>query len=67
MSQNIITIESRILKDVDAIQSRNRQLAERAQDLASHARVGYSLVHTHVIETTDCAIFVDTLTRVNED
>ena len=44
----------------------NRQLTNRADDLASYARAGYSLTHTAVIEGADYATFVDTLTRQND-
>ena len=60
MSQGIATIESRVTKDCDAQRDRTRQLANRQEDRTSYARIGDSLVHTHAIETDDCAIFVDT-------
>jgi hypothetical protein len=66
MSSSITTIESRATKDCDTQRDRTCQLANRQEDLTAYARIGYSLVHTHGIDTTDCAIFVDTLTRANE-
>jgi len=63
MAQNITSVVTRVTKDNDQGQARMRQLAEREADLQAHARIGYSLTHTAVIDTPDAATFVDTLTR----
>lgn len=66
MSQSISTIVTRVTKDNDGHQRRMRQLGEREVELQTYARVGYSLAHTTVIETTEEATFVDTLTKPAE-
>lgn len=63
MAQNITSVVTRVTKDNEQSQARMRQLAEREADLQAHARIGYSLTHTAVIDTPDAATFVDTLTR----
>lgn len=63
MSQNITTVVTRVTKDSEQNQARLRQLGEREADLQAHARIGYSLTHTAVIDAPDSATFVDTLTR----
>jgi hypothetical protein len=65
-TMSIQTIETRVTKDDNEIQARSRQLANRSEDLSSHARVGYVLTHTATIDTTEYVTFVDTLTRVND-
>lgn len=65
-TMSIQTIETRVTKDDNEIQAQSRQLANRSEDLSSHARVGYALTHTTTIDGTDYVTFVDTLTRVND-
>jgi hypothetical protein len=60
--QIIQSIANHVNKDGNKA-ARDRQLANRAGELASCARAGYSLTHTAVIEGTEFVTFVDTLTR----
>jgi hypothetical protein len=66
MSQSIQTIENHVTKDDRDAAARNRQLANRGDELTSYARAGYSLAHTATIEGTEYVTFVDTLTRDND-
>ena len=63
--QSIQSIANHVTKDGNKA-ARDRQLANRAGELASCARTGYSLTHTTVIEGPDYVTFVDTLTRNND-
>ena len=63
---SIQTIETRVTKDDNESWSLSGQLANRGEDLSSHARAGYVLTHTATIDGTKQVTFVDTLTRVND-
>jgi len=65
-TMSIQTIETRVTKDDSETCARSHQLANRAEDLKSHAQVGYLLTHTTTIESTDYVTFADTLTRAND-
>ena len=47
---SIQTIQNRVTKRDDEGMTRNRQLADRGEEVASYGRHGYALVHTAVIE-----------------
>jgi hypothetical protein len=63
VTQSIQAIQTRVTKDDNETAARSRQLANRAEELASYARNGYTLAHTAAIEGTEFVTFVDTLTR----
>lgn len=65
-TMSIQTIETRVTKVDNESQARSRQLANRSENLNSHARVGYALTHTASIDGTEYVTFVDTLTRVSD-
>jgi hypothetical protein len=63
MTQSIQTIANHVTKDDNDVPTRNRQLANRAEELTSYARAGYSLTHTATVEGAEFVTFVDTLTK----
>ncbi|ANP74811.1 hypothetical protein PA27867_3899 (plasmid) [Cryobacterium arcticum] len=65
-TMSIQTIETRVTKVDNEGQARSRQLANRSENLSSHAHVRYVLSHTATIDGAEYVTFVDTLTRVND-
>jgi hypothetical protein len=63
MTQSIQTIANHVTKDDSEASVRNRQLTNRADELTSYARAGYSLTHTATVEGAEFVTFVDTLTK----
>ena len=66
--QSITTITTFMpIVDDTEIQRQLRKLGEREEDLAHHARAGYTLAHTATITGPDFTTIVDTLTRDNDN
>jgi hypothetical protein len=63
---SIVAVTNRVTKDDDDSAARNRQLADRASELAGLGQMGYTLAHSAVIEGAESVTFVDTLTRIND-
>ncbi len=62
--QNITTLTTIVpIVDDTEIPRQLRKLAERDEDLASHARSGFTLASTVAITGPEFVTFVDTLTR----
>lgn len=65
--QQITTVITGVPTGDDDGAARMRQLVNRDDDLAAHARAGYRLHNTQTITGTDRVTFVDTLTRDNDE
>ncbi|MGC0371283.1 hypothetical protein [Microbacterium sp. SLBN-111] len=58
---HIEIVQSMVTTHAAYVQS--RQVADRARELASYARLGYVLMNTTSVPGDDHVLFIDTLTR----
>ncbi|MEV8136223.1 hypothetical protein [Microbacterium aurantiacum] len=61
---SIVTITTVLSVHADGHTANMRRLADRAMDLADHARHGYQLVSTGIIPGEEGTTIVDTLQKV---
>ncbi len=65
--QQIATVQTIIPTGDDEVTRRTNGLVQREDDLNAWGRRGYTLAHTAVIQGTERATFVDTLTRDSDE
>lgn len=63
MRQQIETVRTVVAKRDDAAEARTAALRDRDNQLRVATDMGWALAHTAVLDGTDYATFVDTLTR----
>lgn len=63
MRQQIETVRTVVAKRDDAAEARTAALNDRDNQLRLATDMGWALAHTAVLDGTDYATFVDTLTR----
>jgi len=66
MRHQATTIRTVIAKRDDANEARTAALNDRDNQLRAASDMGWALAHTAVINSTDYATFVDTLTHTEE-
>jgi len=67
MPQQITTVSTFVPVVEEGEMSRQlRKIAERDNDLSTHANNGWTLTHTATVTGTEGVMFIDTLTRTDQ-